>query len=276
MAQVQEVFQDKIEDYHRFMQLLRDYNNRRRTDIQGVTTEVKENFEGHDHLILGFNEFLPPQYQIQLPVEENQEQRDFQEALNFVRGVKVRLEVESRYGFGKSIREKVKLWRMGKISRPEVFHQVVPILRGHEDLVEEFISYFSEIVNYPSWGRKRPRSSIHHSLTTQPKLDLDYIRFQSNPNPNQARNNVPSSHIQQLLHLLPEAPPRCRPARCSTLPPCKVFHVAVSSCTFLYHDAAGPCPQFFSLFQSQNPFSPPLLSLSIILFATNTETLLLY
>ncbi|KAL4330939.1 hypothetical protein AHAS_Ahas13G0450200 [Arachis hypogaea] len=162
MAQVQEVFQDKIEDYHRFMQLLRDYNNRRRTDIQGVTTEVKENFEGHDHLILGFNEFLPPQYQIQLPVEENQEQRDFQEALNFVRGVKVRLEVESRYGFGKSIREKVKLWRMGKISRPEVFHQVVPILRGHEDLVEEFISYFSEIVNYPSWGRKRPRSSIHH------------------------------------------------------------------------------------------------------------------
>ncbi|XLS87489.1 hypothetical protein HN51_037655 [Arachis hypogaea] len=202
MAQVQEVFQDKIEDYHRFMQLLRDYNNRRRTDIQGVTTEVKENFEGHDHLILGFNEFLPPQYQIQLPVEENQEQRDFQEALNFVRGVKVRLEVESRYGFGKSIREKVKLWRMGKISRPEVFHQ--------------------------------------------------------------------------LLHLLPEAPPRCRPARCSTLPPCKVFHVAVSSCTFLYHDAAGPCPQFFSLFQSQNPFSPPLLSLSIILFATNTETLLLY
>ncbi|RYR65003.1 hypothetical protein HN51_013658 [Arachis hypogaea] len=161
MAQVKEVFRDKIEVYHRFMQLLEDYNTGRRTDIEGVTAEVKEIFEGHDHLILGFNKFLPPQYQIQLPLEENQEQRDFQEALNFVRRVKTRLEDEGRYGFERSIQMGIRSWRMGKISRLEVFDQVVSILRGHEDLIEEFMSYFPEIVNFPSWGRKRPRSSIH-------------------------------------------------------------------------------------------------------------------
>lgn len=66
-----------------------------RIDTAGVIARVKELFEGHRDLILGFNTFLPKGYEITLPLEDEQPPAkkpvEFEEAINFVNKIKVRV-----------------------------------------------------------------------------------------------------------------------------------------------------------------------------------------
>lgn len=66
-----------------------------RIDTAGVIARVKELFEGHRDLILGFNTFLPKGYEITLPLEDEQPPAkkpvEFEEAISFVNKIKVRV-----------------------------------------------------------------------------------------------------------------------------------------------------------------------------------------
>ncbi|PON60199.1 Paired amphipathic helix [Trema orientale] len=55
---VKDLFKDQREKYDDFLQLLNDYRAQR-IDMAGVVERVKDLFEGHPDLILGFNAFLP-------------------------------------------------------------------------------------------------------------------------------------------------------------------------------------------------------------------------
>lgn len=56
---------------------------------------MKELFEGHRDLILGFNTFLPKGYEITLPLEDEgphpKKPVEFEEAISFVNKIKVRV-----------------------------------------------------------------------------------------------------------------------------------------------------------------------------------------
>jgi len=63
LNQVKVVFQDKMEKYFEFLEVVKDHNAQG-IDRRGVAAIVKELFKGHTHLILGFNTYLPKEYQI--------------------------------------------------------------------------------------------------------------------------------------------------------------------------------------------------------------------
>ncbi|XP_068504270.1 paired amphipathic helix protein Sin3-like 3 [Phaseolus vulgaris] len=68
---VKEVFRDKKEKYHGFLEAMKDFKAKR-IDTIGVIAKVKELFKGHKDLILRFNIFLPNEYEIKLPLEDEQ------------------------------------------------------------------------------------------------------------------------------------------------------------------------------------------------------------
>ena len=70
-----------------------------RIDTAGVIERVKDLFKGHRDLILGFNTFLPKGYEITLPLEDEEPPQkkpvEFEEAINFVNKIKVRISLDS-------------------------------------------------------------------------------------------------------------------------------------------------------------------------------------
>lgn len=62
-----------------------------RDDHNGVIKRIKVLFNGHNDLILGFNTFLPNEYTITLPLEEEKPKSGvgFQDAFGFVTKIKV-------------------------------------------------------------------------------------------------------------------------------------------------------------------------------------------
>lgn len=57
----------------------------------GVVERVKELFQGHQDLILGFNTFLPAGYAIKLPLEDPANKAaELKEAINFLNKIKVK------------------------------------------------------------------------------------------------------------------------------------------------------------------------------------------
>ncbi|KAJ9562695.1 hypothetical protein OSB04_007855 [Centaurea solstitialis] len=61
LKEVKNTFHDQIEKYDMFLDILKDFKAQR-IDITGVIARVKELLKGHDHLIVGFNTFLPKGY----------------------------------------------------------------------------------------------------------------------------------------------------------------------------------------------------------------------
>ena len=65
-----------------------------RIDTVGVIARVKELFQGHHNLILGFNTFLPKGYEIVLHPEDDPRAKkpvEFEEAISFVSKIKVKI-----------------------------------------------------------------------------------------------------------------------------------------------------------------------------------------
>ena len=64
-----------------------------RINTVGVIARVKELFKGHHNLILGFNTFLPKDYEITLPLEEELAPKkrlvEFDHAINYVNKINV-------------------------------------------------------------------------------------------------------------------------------------------------------------------------------------------
>ncbi|KAK2458449.1 paired amphipathic helix protein Sin3 [Trifolium repens] len=60
---VKVAFQNETEKYDEFIEILKDFKAGRTNSI-GVTSRVRELFKEHIHLILGFNNFLPNEYQL--------------------------------------------------------------------------------------------------------------------------------------------------------------------------------------------------------------------
>ncbi|KAG5521057.1 hypothetical protein RHGRI_033572 [Rhododendron griersonianum] len=96
---VEDIFQDNKQKYNDFLHVMKDFNAKS-IDRIGVIERVKELFQGHRDLLLGFNIFLPKGYEITLSMEDDplpaKKPVEFGDAINFVYKIKTRFQGDDR------------------------------------------------------------------------------------------------------------------------------------------------------------------------------------
>ncbi|CAN6938003.1 unnamed protein product [Brassica oleracea var. botrytis] len=133
---VRDHFQDNREIYDTFLKVLTDFHSDR-IGPSDVRSKMIELFKGDQHLLLGFNKFLPEGSKITLESDQTLPKKpEFHQALDFVRKVKARLQDDRAYMSFITI---LKMHIEGKKCVTEVYHEVSEVLlRDHPDLREEF------------------------------------------------------------------------------------------------------------------------------------------
>ncbi|CAF2063692.1 hypothetical protein HID58_072897 [Brassica napus] len=133
---VRDHFQDNREIYNTFLKVLKDFHSDR-IGPSDVRSKMIELFKGDQHLLLGFNKFLPEGSKITLESDQTLPKKpEFHQALDFVRKVKARLQDDRAYMSFITI---LKMHIEGKKCVTDVYHEVSEILlRDHPDLREEF------------------------------------------------------------------------------------------------------------------------------------------
>lgn len=129
--------EDKKEKYDEYLKALKDFREQR-TDINGVIERVNEVFKEHEDLILGFNNFLPKECQIRLPLEN-----EIADAVNLMKKVKARFQGNEN-GVYKSFLEILEKYKKGSMCVIEVYAEVASLFTGHVDLLEEFTRFVPE------------------------------------------------------------------------------------------------------------------------------------
>ncbi|EFJ30442.1 hypothetical protein SELMODRAFT_440352 [Selaginella moellendorffii] len=140
---VKEKFKDDNGKYAEFLEVMKDFKAQR-IDTSGVIAKVKDLFKGHNKLILGFNTFLPKNYQIVLP-EEKKQPVEFDQAINFVNKIKNRFN-DNEHVY-KAFLEILNKYRKGTKSINEVYDEVASLFRDHPDLLDEFTRFLPDTGN---------------------------------------------------------------------------------------------------------------------------------
>ncbi|KAL8171572.1 hypothetical protein V2J09_023376 [Rumex salicifolius] len=159
LKQVKEMFQNQREKYDQFLDVMKDFKAQR-LNTEGVIGKVKELFKGHNHLIYGFNTFLPKGYEITLDDEEKVPKKvEFQEAINFVNKIKTRFEDDLVY---KSFLHILNMYREGHKDIREIYEEVSQLFKDHPDLLDEFTRFLPD-TSAPASGQnaQHGRSSCH-------------------------------------------------------------------------------------------------------------------
>ncbi|KAF3519881.1 hypothetical protein DY000_02063514 [Brassica cretica] len=118
---VRDHFQDNREIYDTFLKVLKDFHSDR-IGPSDVRSKMIELFKGDQHLLLGFNKFLPEGSKITLESDQTLPKKpEFHQALDFVRKVKARLQDDRAYMSFITI---LKMHIEGKKCVTEVYHEV--------------------------------------------------------------------------------------------------------------------------------------------------------
>uniref|UniRef100_A0A7N0U8T1 Histone deacetylase interacting domain-containing protein n=1 Tax=Kalanchoe fedtschenkoi TaxID=63787 RepID=A0A7N0U8T1_KALFE len=157
LKQVKDMFQDQREKYDQFLEVMKDFKAQR-TDTTGVIQRVKELFKGHNHLILGFNTFLPKGYEITLDEKKTVE---FEEAIGFVNKIKKRFQHDEHVY--KSFLDILNMYRKEHKGITEVYQEVAALFDDHPDLLDEFTRFLPDNSAAPSIHQAPyNRSSFQH------------------------------------------------------------------------------------------------------------------
>ncbi|KAK9064528.1 hypothetical protein SSX86_015910 [Deinandra increscens subsp. villosa] len=142
LQKVKDIFQDKKEKYDEFLKLMKDFKSQR-YDTTGVIARLKELFDGHQELLLGFNLFLPNGYKIALPRDDGQHQvkkpLDFKEATVFVNKIKMRFQGQDHVY--KYFLDTMNKYKNENKSIKEVHQEVAALLSDQQDLLKEFTNF---------------------------------------------------------------------------------------------------------------------------------------
>jgi len=148
LREVKEKFKNERYVYEAFLDIMKKFKSQE-LNTQGVIDKVKVLFRGHRSLILGFNTFLPPPYEIKLPPEPPPgQQRDakqpveFNQAISYVNKIKQRFSDNERVY--KQFLEILNLYRKAQKSITHVYAEVAKLFKDHKDLLEEFENFLPE------------------------------------------------------------------------------------------------------------------------------------
>jgi len=152
LEKVKNKFANKPQVYNQFLDIMKDFKSQT-INTEGVIERVKTLFKGNRHLILGFNQFLPPGYKIELPPEKKTT-IEFNHAVQYVAKIKNRFrEKPEIYGEFLDILHDYQANR----TIDEVFQRVQKLFGGQPDLLDEF-KYFLP-AKAPSNRRGKKQSS---------------------------------------------------------------------------------------------------------------------
>eukprot|EP00954_Amorphochlora_amoebiformis_P021390 1346080-Amorphochlora_amoeboformis.AAC.3 len=136
LEKVKKKFENKPQVYNQFLDIMKDFKSQT-INTEGVIERVKTLFKGNKHLILGFNQFLPPGYKIELPPEKKTT-IEFNHAVQYVAKIKNRFRDQPEiYGEFLDILHDYQANR----TIDEVFLRVQKLFGGQPDLLDEF-KYF--------------------------------------------------------------------------------------------------------------------------------------
>jgi len=136
LEQVKTKFANKPQVYNQFLDIMKDFKSQA-INTEGVIDRVKTLFKGNRNLILGFNQFLPPGYKIELPIEKKPT-IEFNHAVQYVAKIKNRFRDQPEiYGEFLDILHDYQANR----TIDEVFARVQKLFGGQPDLLDEF-KYF--------------------------------------------------------------------------------------------------------------------------------------
>ncbi|KAL0662255.1 hypothetical protein Bca4012_099092 [Brassica carinata] len=140
VSAVRNTFHYDIGKYETFLEVMNDFKAQR-DDHNGVIKRIKVLFNGHNDLILGFNTFLPNEYTITLPLEEEKPKSGvgFQDAFGFVTKIKARFSSDEHAY--KRFLDILKMYRKERKSIIDVYEEVTILFKGHEDLLVEFLNF---------------------------------------------------------------------------------------------------------------------------------------
>ncbi|KAJ1690633.1 hypothetical protein LUZ63_014788 [Rhynchospora breviuscula] len=135
LTKVRQIFQYQEGKYAEFLTLMKDFKNGR-IDTNAVVERVKELFKEHPDLILGFNSFLPPKYEIKLAKKKNVE---FEDAMKFVNKIKNRFQHEVHvYNSFLAI---LNNYRKDNNTIKDIYREVAVLFENHLDLLDEFTQF---------------------------------------------------------------------------------------------------------------------------------------
>nr|GEZ01018.1 paired amphipathic helix protein Sin3-like 4 [Tanacetum cinerariifolium] len=108
-------------------------------DTPSIIARVRRLFEGYPDLILGFNTFLPKEYEITIDEPQAKKPVEFNEAFLFVNKIKRRFEGdECSYSAFLSI---LRMYKNNNKSVSEIHQDVAALLHNQPDLLEEFTNF---------------------------------------------------------------------------------------------------------------------------------------
>ncbi|MCE2055418.1 hypothetical protein HAX54_042548 [Datura stramonium] len=144
LKEVKDMFQSQKEKYDMFLDVMKDFKAQR-IDTAGVIARVKDLFQGHPRLILGFNTFLPKGYEITLNDEDEAPPKktvEFEEAISFVNKIKKRFQNDDHVY--KSFLDILNMYRKEHKEINEVYQEVAILFDDHPDLLGEFTRFLPD------------------------------------------------------------------------------------------------------------------------------------
>ncbi|XP_074368070.1 paired amphipathic helix protein Sin3-like 4 isoform X1 [Apium graveolens] len=140
LSEVKKRFNDEKGKYEDFVEIMKGFMARR-IDIANVIARVKELLKGHRDLILGFNAFLPEEYVITLPSEDEptppkKSPVRFGDAIDFINKIKARF--EGNENVYKTFLHILDMYGKQTKTIKEVNQEVVSLFGDQVDLIEEF------------------------------------------------------------------------------------------------------------------------------------------
>ncbi|XP_013638204.1 PREDICTED: paired amphipathic helix protein Sin3-like 1 isoform X3 [Brassica oleracea var. oleracea] len=171
LKDVKDMFHDQRETYDRFLEVMKDFKALR-IDTRGVIARVKELFKGHNHLIYGFNTFLPKEFEITLIEEDEAPPKttvEFEEAINFVNKIKTRFKHDEHVY--KSFLGILNMYRKEKKGISEVYNEVSILFEGHSDLLEEFTRFLpASLPSHSAAQHSRSQAQRYNDPRSGPPL----------------------------------------------------------------------------------------------------------
>ena len=148
------------EKYNKFLEVMKDFRARR-VDTPGAVMRVKDLFNGNRKLILGFNKFLPKEYQLIPPPEMEvnkpaavEDIQEFQDAIIYVNKIKARFETDEHAY--KTFLEILNVYRKGNKTTSEVYQEISLLFKHHQDLLDEFTYFLPRTSKVPASSSAKP------------------------------------------------------------------------------------------------------------------------
>lgn len=161
LSEVKKRFEDEKGKYEDFVEIMKGFMARR-IDIANVIARVKELFNGDRELILGFNAFLPKEYVITVPREDEptppRKPVRFGDAMGFISKIKTRF--EGNENVYRSFLHILDMYGKQTKTIKEVNQEVVSLFGDQIDLIEEFGHFLPGPSGQPS--NNSPHSKRNH------------------------------------------------------------------------------------------------------------------